>query len=310
MQLDRKIKIIGLLICFLTSGFGALKTPPTVIMTVPAATATLISSSPTPGSTSTPTVEPTMTLVPALPAKEAEIKLTEMLSNNGNCRLPCFWGFTPGKTKIGTVLSSGQLYHALFNPTGGWAELDIIRGNLTLVTSIVIGENIHASSNDILRLLTVRFLVYRGQNDGTSFVYDNPSYAQYFQYYTLPYVLSTYGKPENVYIHYEYEGDVREYYVILDYTKSGWVASFTMQLYQGSNASEDVWEGCPSEAFTTLVLWSPGDTDMAQKYGYAYGPGRLISIEKANSLTLDEFYQLYKDPAYTKCLQTPKGIQP
>lgn len=174
---------------------------------------------------------------------------------------------------------------------------------------MVIGGSHHTSS-DTLRRLQVSFLAYRGQNDGTSFVYDSPLYTQYFRYYTLPYLLSNYGKPENVYIQYTNEYAFREYYITLDYTKSGWVAFLTMQLYEKTNESGDVWVGCPSEAFTTLHLWSPEDSEMARTYGYASGSKGEISIEKATSLTLDEFYQLYKDPTYTKCLQTPKNVQP
>jgi hypothetical protein len=244
--------------------------------------------SPTVLNTPTPGIYPTMTFVPTLPVAEAETKLIEILSNNGNCRLPCFWGLTPGKTKVETYASSLYIYHALFDPTGGWADIDITRGNLILDTSVTLGGEQDA---EIIRRLSVTMAAYDGQKDQSKSVYNSPVYAQYFRYYTLPYLLSAYGKPENVYIHYENEMYPHEYYLVLDYTKSGWVASFTMALGMKTQ-SGDILIGCPAEAFTTLILWSPDDIETAQKYGYAYGPGMLTPIEKATSLTLDEFYQL------------------
>jgi len=80
------------------------------------------------------------------------------------------------------------------------------------------------------------------------------------------------------------------YLLFLDYTESGWVAMFTMPLLWKDEA-KTVTVGCPTQAFTKLQLWSPGDTEMAKEYGFADGPGNSIAIEEAASLTLEEFYQ-------------------
>jgi hypothetical protein len=50
----------------------------------------------------TPTVTPVPTLspLPTLPDYESAIKIEQLLLNNGDCRLPCFWGITPGKTSV------------------------------------------------------------------------------------------------------------------------------------------------------------------------------------------------------------------
>jgi len=305
MQARWKAKITILLICVLMCSCGPATENIGTSTLMPLATVTTVLQI-FPRNTITPVADPTITFVPALPVTEAEIKLTEMLSNNGNCRLPCFLGFTPGKTKTETILSSMHIYDALFDPTAGWADIDISRGNLILDTSITVGSEHDA---EIIRRLSITMAAYDGKKDESKSVYNSPFYAQYFRYYTVPYLLSAYGKPENVYIYYENEMYPHEYYLVLDYTKSGWVASFQMSLGTKTQ-SGDILVGCPAEAFTTLILWSPGDTETAQKYGYAYGPGNFIPIEKATSLTLDNFFQQYKDPTNTKCLETPANIQP
>lgn len=38
------------------------------------------------------------TEIPTLPFNEAREQSTELLQNNNNCKLPCWWGITPGQT--------------------------------------------------------------------------------------------------------------------------------------------------------------------------------------------------------------------
>jgi len=139
-------------------------------------------------------------------------------------------------------------------------------------------------------------------------IYKSPYYSEYFQYYTLPYLLSAYGKPDQVYVFLE--SGLRDmglgidlYLLYLDYTKEGWVARLDMPLYPYDNQLI----GCPYEALTNLWLWSPGDDKPASDFGFAQGTD-LYSIEEATSLTLEQFYEHYKDPSNADCLKTPMDI--
>lgn len=57
-------------------------------------------SVPTPIPEITNTLEPTLTAIPkaTLVPEEARKLVQELLENNGGCKLPCWWGITPGKT--------------------------------------------------------------------------------------------------------------------------------------------------------------------------------------------------------------------
>jgi hypothetical protein len=46
----------------------------------------------------TPTVAPSPTLAPTLTADQEQALVLDLLQNNGGCKLPCWWGFMPGKT--------------------------------------------------------------------------------------------------------------------------------------------------------------------------------------------------------------------
>ena len=52
---------------------------------------------------------PSPTSYPRLSREEAKPRIIEMLQTNAGCRLPCWWGITPGKTRWEEV-------HALLSP--------------------------------------------------------------------------------------------------------------------------------------------------------------------------------------------------
>lgn len=53
-----------------------------------------------PTNISTPEVTPTLELKPTLSANESKEEIRNLIKTNGNCNLPCFWGISPGETKI------------------------------------------------------------------------------------------------------------------------------------------------------------------------------------------------------------------
>jgi hypothetical protein len=248
--------------------------------------------------TSMPTINPIMTFMPTLPATEAEAKVMDLLHNNGGCRLPCFWNFTPGQSSEQTFVSTR---YAL-----GGSEITFPRDDLWVEISAIEGNG---AQSGILRRIETSMIIYRKLENMNQEVFGNPAYAEYFSYYSLPNLLSTYGKPQNVFIFLD-AGiadmglGIDLFMVFLDYSKSGWVARLTMPLlWKGDSKPMAV--GCPHEGSTQLQLWSPGDTAMERQYGFAGSAHNLYSIEKTSIQTLDEFYQLFRVPSNIECIEVP-----
>ncbi len=311
----QKARAAALLICSMVSSCDQLGESPvaspsaasvTDVATSPALPTPEESATPLHSSTvehtSTPIVYPTITLMPTLPAAEAEAKVLELLRDNGDCRLPCFWGFTPGQTSVQTFKS---VRHTL-----GGSTITIPRDDMWLEITVLGGSR--NDQSDVVDGMKVSMTVYRKLENESREVFDSPLYAQYFQYYTLPYLLSTYGPPTNAYIFLDVGiADmglgIDLYLLLLEYVESGWGAILTMPLLWQDEA-RTVALGCPAQASTQLRLWAPGDTKMANEYGFGNGAGNSYTIEEATSLTLEEFYQQFKDPTNTRCLETPVNI--
>ena len=78
---------------------------------------------------------------------------------------------------------------------------------------------------------------------------------------------------------------------------------------------DDKIRGCPSKAFIELWLLSPNDKDSYQEIlsandvtwegNFPYSR----SVEDATSMTVEEFYQIFKEPT-DSCLETPLNIWP
>lgn len=253
------------------------------------------------------TAYPTITLRPTLTPLEAEKEVINLLQSNGECKLPCFWGITPGQTSVELVHSSLHAYLSialedfLFSEKGGGVGIIIPETDFLLSTHLTIRNHDNLQQQDIIRWLQIDFSIY--DKDSHNAIYDSLVINRYFKYYTLSNLLAIYGKPTNVYINFENDMGLHEYYLFLDYTDSGWVAMLKMPLSQEGN----FFVGCPALAFTRLWLWSSEDIETAKEFGFIENIN-LKSIDEATSLSLNEFYNQFKKSSNTQCLISPVDI--
>lgn len=253
---------------------------------------------------------PAVTLKPVLSILEAENEVINLLQNNGECRLPCFWGIIPGQSSKQITHSNLHSYLSiipedfLFGEKGGGVGVIIPDNDFILSTHLIIRNYDDLPRQDIVRWLQIDLAIYDKDsytNFYDSLIYDK--YYKYYKYYTLSSLLSNYGKPTNVYINFENDMGLREYYLFLDYTDSGWVAMLKMPLSQ----EENFFVGCPALAFTRLWLWSVEDIETAKEYGFIENVN-LKSINEVTSLSLSEFYDKFKNPSNAECLRSPIDI--
>lgn len=295
--------VLGFIIALLLAGCSSLSNNPMLTQTSLINHTPIISitASPIPTPfTPSPIISPTTAFVPTLLPAVAEAQVLEFLDNNGGCRFPCFWDITPGQTREKTVISFLHTFDSI-SPS---VEIILPRDDLSVSVS-VITEGGFNSKPDIVKWIEVDLTAYHKLKTKLEKDYSTPYYSEIFRYYTLPYLLSNYGIPENVYVFLD-TGiadmglGIDLYLLHLDYPKQGWVAHLEMPLSYKDNSII----GCPSEAFTKLRLWSPKEPSR----DFALGSNVLFSIEEATGMSLEEFYQKFKDPSNTACLITPANI--
>lgn len=248
---------------------------------------------------------PTETWLPPLILSEAEEKAIQLLRDNGGCKLPCFWNIKPQQFNKQSISPYFQTFHNI-----GGDIIHITKDNVT--TEVFLNWEYSGKNNSEFKYIDVRMKAFRVieiENEQTKQdVFDNPSFIQQTQYYSLSNILSIYGKPDNVFIGIEpgAEWGFNDIYcLLLDYSKNGWISLYYMELEQ----KNDIFIGCTEHSQIELQLWRPEDVSFAtQRLSDIKKTGNYVPIEEATTLSLDEFFQRFKKAGNHICLETPMSL--
>jgi hypothetical protein len=198
----------------------------------------------------TPTVPPSPTLAPTLTADQEQALVLDLLQNNAGCRLPCWWGFTPGKTTWQTastfftslgknIINMGRSY------TSYRVEFTIMKYDIRLSQEYVV-------INGNIAMIWVGIGMVRNEKA----VFGDPLFAKALQYYMLPHLLTAYGPPDEVLIRTFSSapgGGWVPFHLLLFYPMQGILVD-----YQGPNEKKgNNLQWCPQNTNITMWLWMP-----------------------------------------------------
>jgi len=244
---------------------------------------TTVSPLPTSMSTLMPTSLSTLT------PTEAEAWILDLLANNAGCRLPCWWGFTPGQTEWQTA-----------------------QNLLTNVASKIYTSGPSDKSYEVY--IPVPERIYPRPLRHFYYVQDGIIERIEIQtgvetIYWLPNFLSLYGPPTEVWLNTA--GKPREgslgFIMVLFYQHEG-----IMIEYQVPSAAiqGDHIQACPQKALFPghLLLWAPpSNLTFMEALTDTIGFNKEVSyfsIEDATTMDADAFYDVFKSPDNSNCLQT------
>lgn len=307
-----------MIIMVLAAGCAQVSTPSieasTQVVNTDVPTATII-----PSHTSTPLPTSTPPPIPTLPVEQAKARFLGLLSDNGNCRLPCLWGITPGESiyqdmrSVLMPISSLSVRTYIFPGPGG-IDPRYKEDNL----EILINLRFSYTDNDIVGRF---YFEARGFGADDNLVYDSMLFGERLRPYMLPAVLSDHGIPTAVMVSTDGEQNDRGknvpgFYVVLLYPDQGIMAIYTTsRQLVGGNV-----RGCLANAHVQIYISPTGQPEaftemLAQTHQWGFlWPDSQDSpywkhIETATSLTLEEFYETFRQPI-DKCLETPLSIWP
>lgn len=279
--------------------------PPTMVtqtaVLVPGHTPT---ASMTPMPTAIPTIEATVTETPTptptLTNTELRQLALELLENNNGCQLPCWWGITPGQTDWETAYKLIGIFDLVPNRVVINSDHVVYRPIIPFPIGVFeYNEAAHSYSvrNGIVE--SIEMPVSRGD------VFDG-----YLTQYTLPRLLDTYGTPAEVWVstyRAAFENDDLPFFTVLFYPEQGIIASYSSNgVRQG-----DFVQGCPQENPVSYLVLMPPDTN--QTFEQAVGESSAfnmdyLSLEEATGMDVATFYETFKNPDNTTCLETPADL--
>jgi hypothetical protein len=265
----------------------------------------------------------TSTPVPALPTEDAYRAVADLLQQNPDCRLPCWWGLTPGQSTPATAYETllpfrNIAYDVNLFPIGGSISLAY---PLDAVSADIRIDYQPDPAKSTIRLISVDTQAWR---EGASLeeLHVETQYHELFRDYSIQSLLQEYGPPEQVLV----RGDIVDISytpssandlspetleITLLYPEQGIFARYNML---AERAGERI-RGCPNEAFVELWLLSPDEQesydqtlsslDMTWEGNWPYSK----PIQGGTQMTLDEFYEVFKEPT-DQCVETPINIWP
>jgi hypothetical protein len=241
-----------------------------------------------PHPSSTPVQKPTSTFILTLTNTTAT-NPTELI---GVCRLPCWWGITPGDTNWDQALDSLLQSHG--------------KGLTTSDISITV-EN---GENDFVRFR-------RNEKDIIEKIYLVATPSNGVKYFDL---LTEYGQPSDIYL-FTYKNmqttppwlglGERPAYVIFYYADMGILANY--EFFGKVDDAQNIITVCPAPTSQNIQL-SPKGTNLSfdeiKSFVMGISDFPMLKIEDSTSMSKNDFYMLYKDKEQTKCFETPASLWP
>jgi hypothetical protein len=271
-----------------------------------------------PTSTSALTPQLTESAILALSVEDARIRLEDLLMSNGNCKLPCIWGITPGKS---TLQEARIILEPLKNISDFMAfakGIGNLTPNFTEKNTGIYTNFDFLTSNNIVSYVVFRARAFREDTGGNSVieVFDSDVYGKYLFSYMLPQILTKYGRPSDIRLKTLTEppsqsrgGDIGYFNVVLIYPEEGILVNYNTDIH---NLGDKV-NGCMNNAHVTLSLypadktnsfWENLDPSLKEDIQFNYKP-----IEDVTSLSINDFYNTFSQPT-EECITTPANLWP
>jgi hypothetical protein len=252
----------------------------------------------------------------------------DLLATNGDCRLPCLWGITPGK-------SSNQEARNILMPLSSVSAPETTYFDPARLGGVLLGTISPLYAEDEQRLNS--WIAYLYDEDGVvssigfrvreekmvtdSYgnlhgepIFDFSPFAKRVEYYSLSHVLSEQGIPASVLIKgaalsFSYPVIPGKLDIVLLYPDQGiWVDYTLAGDYIGS-----LIRGCPENTHIQMALYPPGNPDsffsLLDQTDWGITKNGYKHLEEATSMSIDEFYKTFRNPT-DKCIETSTNLWP
>jgi hypothetical protein len=251
-----------------------------------------------PTSTPPPVLPTPANPYPTLTGEQERTYVERMLATNGSCELPCWWGINTGEATLSTLENFGAFYSEPFPQRDGTVFYGV--GDYQLATS---DGNLDYYTGIELINLNGKILAIKVHGES-----HNPhgGFVKAWQRYSVDQVLSRYGIPTAVRIQLSPRsepGASLGHALTLVYDYLGIVINYSGEATDGSRS--DFIRACP---FLTNVI----DIDLkfqSPKTSTRFpllrltDPGHDRSLQEATGMSLDDFYNKFKNPSNQACLE-------
>jgi len=244
---------------------------------------------------------PTQAVTSTLTADETETLVWDLLENNYGCKLPCWWGFTPGMTEWLEVSNFFKTIDQTPRPYKNTFHIQIEFTD----RGFLIGQTYTISPQGVIETINAGVSVLHNNR----IVFTDSIFEKELNAFLLPSLLSNYGKPQEVLLRtypWAREAGDTPFYLIVNYTELG-----ISMLYEGEVERENShYQICPQHASFNIFLWDPEKSTeevvrTARQNQFLEEDSGYRKLDESTGLSLEEFYETFKNAQNEACLSTP-----
>jgi hypothetical protein len=313
----------------------------------PATSSAIVAETPTQSIIApTPASEPaaislSLTVLPPISTTNAKQVLTQFVQENGGCTLPCLLGLSPVHSDRTSVEMFSRYFQGYsqklgdqtdglgidghYNDDFGSARLIFWKNHIR----VDVGIDSLVTQNNQIEYIAFSAGVYEhsgeGVNEAARILSNHPDYDELLGKFSLPAILLDYGKPDEIWIRpfpvtddfpHTYETGLSPFDFLLIYFDQG----FAVEYMTWVEVIDDGYlMGCPDVSYMKVASWNPErKVDFAEIASYFSGTHSLSisnfsefkQIQEVTLLSVEDFYNAYKDPGYDECVKTPINLWP
>ena len=232
-----------------------------------------------------------------LTTDESKRLVRDLLENNAGCRLPCWWGITPGKT---TWVEARQLLEkvSLFISKSEWTGSFYVDVQVQLPYPYTFAKYMEHS--------------YHVENGIVDYI--DVYNFDLAPYYSLPNLLKSYGQPDEVWIRTvpKAERGIQHFIIDVFYEELGILAEYS----SGDPLKEvrgNIQNCLVTEMDTPFFdLWSPEAQKLSFQEAKKFIDTRNLPEPKplfeATGMDIKTFYEAFENSETDVCLETPKHL--
>jgi hypothetical protein len=281
---------------------------PQVNTLIPYTETSTASQLPTETQTQEPKITPTVTIpptivwtpLPTLEANKAEMQVLDLLNNNAGCRLPCWWGITPGET---STTNTVQFLSSFTDLDTSWGSSGHEQSGPVQPGSII--GDLGSSYRVFGDYGNIEYTFRDGFVDTISAYHGGGTGDHRVDTYQLSRILTSYGKPDEAVIFAAPTapgGASLDLYIFYD------LGIFVHYLYFNVEFVGSNMRVCPQGIGPEeLQLWSPKTRQLTLD-SYLPGTTPLPALQATIGVDLETFYRLYQSPENRACLETPTDL--
>lgn len=277
---------------------------------------------------------PPPTSLPTISANNSKEILESFVQENGGCKLPCIMGLTPGMSENTEVNSFMQYFQKntreaenQINNISIWSYLENDQGGISLRffennRSVSIGLGLIVDGSKLNQLL-LSGESYQHLEGGAKKQFGDLYFNDLLRQFTLMEILNLYGLPTQILVRPfpddpGHPSPPAQYTLdfVLVYPEKG----FLIQYISERTERGKYFVGCPTKPYSiNISAWDPNTplnlVDAVEYFSNIDGinsqnVSAFKAVENVTSLSIRQFYEIFRNPNSNECIETPKELWP